>query len=306
MAGNLNVAWIHGAPDCSVSTDPTIQVHRFDANTFILRQSKCSEPGTPAHPGPSFEAPFIYLLIGKSRALLLDTGASESRALFPLASTVGNLLHDRAAALGGPTVPLLIAHSHSHGDHVSGDSQFLGEADRTIVPLGLAGVKSFFGLPQWPQGTATIDLGGRVLDVIPIPGHEPSHIAVYDRRTQLLLTGDTLYPGLLVVDDWVEYVGSIARLKAFVDDHPVSFVLGAHIEMTNQSGRWFGLRKLFQPGEHVLQLGTAHLTELHDALQAIGGHPRTDRHADFIIYPENQPMPPLQRDHGVLRDDRAM
>jgi hypothetical protein len=50
MTGDLNVRWIHGAPNCEDSTDPPIQVHRFDADAFILRQSKCSEPGTPSRP----------------------------------------------------------------------------------------------------------------------------------------------------------------------------------------------------------------------------------------------------------------
>jgi hydroxyacylglutathione hydrolase len=61
MAGNLNVVWIHGSPHCATATDPPIQVHTFDDTTFILRQSKCSEPGTAAQPAPSFEAPFLYL-----------------------------------------------------------------------------------------------------------------------------------------------------------------------------------------------------------------------------------------------------
>jgi len=290
MAGNLNVTWIHGAPNCATTTDPPIQVHRFDADTFILRQSKCSEPGTPANPGPSFEAPFLYLLVGAARALLFDTGASHSPARFPIAVTVGKLLH--AAALGKPPVPLLIAHSHSHGDHVAGDSQFHGLSNTTVVPPGLASVKAFFALPDWPDGVATIDLGNRTLDVIPIPGHEPSHLAVYDRNTQLLLTGDTLYPGLLVVEDWPSYVRSVARLKAFADARPISFILGAHIEMKNQPKQWFGLGTLFQPNEHVLQLEKSHLVELHDALTALGTNPRTQRHADFIIYPADQPLPP--------------
>jgi hypothetical protein len=63
--------------------------------------------------------------------------------------------------------------------------------------------------------------------------------------------------------------------------------------MTNQAGRWFGLGALFQPGEHGLQLKKHHLVELNDALQLVGTHPRTDRHADFIIWPPNKPMPAL-------------
>jgi hypothetical protein len=102
-----------------------------------------------------------------------------------------------------------------------------------------------------------------------------------------------MYPGLLVVEEWPEYVRSVARLKNFVVANPVSFILGSHIEMTNQPGIWFGLPAFFQPSEHVLQLGRRHLLELHDALQAIGDNPRTDRHADFIIYPAGEPLPPL-------------
>jgi glyoxylase-like metal-dependent hydrolase (beta-lactamase superfamily II) len=294
MADNLNVTWIHGSPDCSRNSDPPIQVHHFNQDTIILRQSKCSEPGSPGQTGPSFEAPFMYLLIGANRALLLDTGASQSPALFPIASTVDKLLRDHAATLGRPSIPLLIAHSHSHGDHFAGDTQFRGRAKTTIVPPRLDNVKAFFGLPRWPDGTATIDLGNRVLDVIPTPGHEESHIALYDRKTKLLLTGDVLYAGLLVVEDWPEYVRSVARLKTFVTANPVSFILGSHIEMTKQPGNWFGLPAFFQPDEHVLQLEQRHLLELHNTLKVIGTHPRTDRHADFIIYPEGQPLPPLR------------
>jgi glyoxylase-like metal-dependent hydrolase (beta-lactamase superfamily II) len=293
MAGDLNVTWIHGAPDCSQTTDPPLQVHRYDADTFILRQSKCSEPGTPADPGPSFEAPFLYLLVGKTRALLLDTGASSSPTIFPLAVTVRRLLAEHASAAGTSPVPLVAAHTHSHGDHCAGDGQFHGAADTTVVPLGVAGVRAFFGLPQWPEGRAEFDLGGRVLDVLPIPGHEPSHVALYDRATGLLLTGDTLYPGLLVVNDWAAYVASAARLKTFAATHPVTFVLGGHVEMTNQPGHWFGLGTLFQPGEHVLQLGPQHLDEWAAAVQRLANHPQTDRHGDFIIWPSDRPMPAL-------------
>ena len=291
MAGNLNVTWIHGSPNCATTADPPIQVHQYDSDTFILRQSKCSEPGTTDNRGPSFEAPFLYLLIGRGKAFLLDTGASQSPTVFPLASTVERLLHDYSAKLGIPAVPLVIAHSHSHGDHIAGDAQFFGLPNTTVVAPDLFSVKAFFGLTQWPMGSATLDLGDRILDILPIPGHEESHIAVYDRNTNLLLTGDSLYPGLLVVNDWTAYVTSIARLSRFVDTHPLSFVLGAHIEMKDRPGRWFELGTLFQPGEHKLQLETSHLRELNGALQTIGAHARTDVHADFVIWPWNQPLP---------------
>jgi glyoxylase-like metal-dependent hydrolase (beta-lactamase superfamily II) len=293
MAGDLNVIWIHGSTDCGHTTDPPIQVHRFDSDTFILRQSKCSEPGTPASLGPSFEAPFLYLLFGDSKCLLLDSGASRSPAVFPIASTIDALLTSHAAAAGKPRVPLVVAHSHSHKDHVEGDTQLRALPDTTVVPLGVAGVQTFFGIARWPKDAATFDLGGRMLDILPIPGHEESHIAVYDRRTGSLLTGDTLYPGLLVVDNWAAYGRSAQRLGAFARANTVALVLGAHIEMTNRPGSWFGLGALFQPGEHVLQLESRHLDEWVSAVAALGSHPHVDRHDDFIIFPDTEPFPSL-------------
>ena len=132
-----------------------------------------------------------------------------------------------------------------------------------------------------------------MLDILPIPGHDDSHIAVYDRRTGSLLTGDTLYPGLLVVNDWAAYGRSAARLRAFAQANPVTLILGGHVEMTDRPGRWFGLGALFQPGEHVLQLEQRHLLEWSAAVAALGGHPRTKRHDDFIIFPANDRLPSL-------------
>jgi len=288
-----NVVWIHGAPDCALSTDPPIQVHGLSDDTFIMRQSKCSEPGTPDQPGPSFEAPFIYLLIGRSSALLLDTGASESPAIFPLASTVSLLLSNHAAAHGLPPVKLWVAHSHGHHDHSAGDGQFAGRPNTVVVRPGFEPLLKAFGVAASPNGTAALDLGGRVIDVLPIPGHHDTHIALYDRNTQILLTGDTVYPGLLVVNNWQAYRKSISTLTSFAEANPVSFVLGGHVEMTDRPGEWFGLGAHFQPGEHRLQLSHSHLKELDADLHAIGSTPRTSRHADFIIYAAGLPLPSL-------------
>ena len=57
----------------------------------------------------------------------------------------------------------------------------------------MAAVSGCFGITNWPNQIAQYDLGGRVLDVVPLPGHEEAHIAVFDRDRGLLLTGDTLY-----------------------------------------------------------------------------------------------------------------
>jgi hydroxyacylglutathione hydrolase len=130
-----------------------------------------------------------------------------------------------------------------------------------------------------------VDLGGRVLTVIPTPGHEDHHICVYDSATRILLSGDTLYPGKLVIHDWPAYRESATRLAAFARDHALSYVLGAHIELKNTPGELYEIGTTYQPHEHVLQLGQSHLQEWAAACASMGSRPRIAVHDDFILWP---------------------
>jgi glyoxylase-like metal-dependent hydrolase (beta-lactamase superfamily II) len=243
-----------------------LQLHAYNATTYILRQDKCR----------TFEAPFVYLLLGARTALLLDTGATNS---------VG--LRDAVLPLAGAR-SLLVAHTHAHADHVASDNRFRGQASTTVIGTSLAAVQQAFGLDPWPSDTAELDLGGRVLDVLAIPGHEQTHIALYDRETGLLFSGDTLYPGLLFIEDWTTYRASVRRLAEFVATHPVSHVLGAHIEMTSTPGVSYPYRTTYQPNEHVLELDAAHVLELDTALTALGVAPPPGQVAldHFVIVPQ--------------------
>src|SRR5215469_15290593 len=79
---DLAVAWIHGSEAAKYNTDPDIQVHACDEHTYILRQNKAVH----------YEAPFMFLLFGRHRAVLLDTGATENPRFFPLRQTVDEIV----------------------------------------------------------------------------------------------------------------------------------------------------------------------------------------------------------------------
>ena len=121
--GTLDVHWNEGAADCSKTPQPPLQVHRYNAQTYILRESPCA----------TFEAPFMYLLLGSTRALLIDTGDVADASQVPLAQTVMALLPGQAAA----KMPLLVVHTHGHLDHRRGDSQFQSLPGVQIVPADL-------------------------------------------------------------------------------------------------------------------------------------------------------------------------
>jgi hydroxyacylglutathione hydrolase len=183
-----------------------------------------------------------------------------------------------------------VAHSHGHGDHVAADAQFAGRAGTTVVPKDVDAVRLFFGFGEdWPDRTACFDPGGRVLEVLGSPGHHKAAITVYDPRTGILLTGDTVYPGRLYVSDFAAFQATMDRLAAFAAARPVTHVLGCHIEMTGQPGRDFPIGATYQPGERALQMTTAQLTAVRDAAGSVAGRRGVHRSDDFIIY--NEPRP---------------
>jgi glyoxylase-like metal-dependent hydrolase (beta-lactamase superfamily II) len=269
-AGAFPKEWIQGGPDCG--QEPAIQVHRYDDDTFILRQSLCT----------SAEGPFLYLLFGEDRALLEDTGDNASVPI-PLVDTVKEIIRDRLAATGRDSIELVVVNSHAHGDHVAGNKK-LAQAGAKVVGFTSDEISAFFGIEDWPNGSAAFDLGGRVVDVLPIPGHEDNHIALYDRSRGLLLTGDTLYPGRLFIDDFGTYVSSIRKLAEFTANRPTCHVLGTHIEMSTKAGEQFPPGSTHHPKEHALRLGREHIVELLGALEKMTT-PRRETHDDFVIFP---------------------
>ena len=267
--GTLPPQWITGGPDCS--SVPKWQVHAYNPDLYILRESGCT----------NYEKPFLYLFFGQERALLQDTGAGETDVAEIVSQTVAKWCRRN----NRQSVPLIVAHSHGHDDHTAGDAQFAGKPEVTVIPLSVDGIQKAFGIRNWPGDIGGIDLGGRVLDVIPIPGHDPLSIAFYDRRTGILLTGDTLYPGRLYVHDLPAFRASIQRLVDFTQDKLVAHVLGCHVEQSGTPFLDYPIGTKYQPEEHMLELSHGNLVELNEALKAMGSRPVRYALRDFTIWP---------------------
>jgi glyoxylase-like metal-dependent hydrolase (beta-lactamase superfamily II) len=277
-------------------------VHRHDEHTVVLRQSKVL----------TYEAPFLYLLFGDDRALLLDTGATEDPGLFPLRATVDALIDDwldRHPRRGAEPYGLVVAHSHGHNDHVAGDGQFAGRPATTVVGRDADAVREYFGFGPggvpWPTAIAELELGDRRLEVLATPGHHESAITLYDPRTGFLLTGDTVLPGRLYIDDAPAFAASLDRMVDFARHRKITQVLGAHVEMTRRDGRDYPIGARHQPREAPLALAPERLTAVREAVREAAGRSGVFRHRDFVLYVE-----PSERDMARLlrrgnRRDRA-
>ena len=274
--GTLPRSWIVSGPTCSEV--PEFQVHEYNPDFYILRQSGCTH----------HEKPFIYLIFGEETALLLDTGAGIEDTLTdtPIdpVGAVDAVIAQWLFRDGRESIPLVVAHLHSHGDHTAGDADFAARPDTTLVVSDVAVMSEFFGISDWPNQVVEYDLGERIIDVISIPGHDVNSMAYYDRRTGLLLTGDSLYPGRVYVNgDPKVFAASNQRLVDFALTHPVTHILGTHIEQTRTPFVDYVVGTSYQPDEHVLELGLGHLLELNEALKAMGDSFTPTRFADFSV-----------------------
>jgi glyoxylase-like metal-dependent hydrolase (beta-lactamase superfamily II) len=209
-----------------------------------------------------FQEVISYLVLGEREALLFDTGMG----IGPIARVVKELT----------SLPVTVLNSHTHFDHVGGNADF----ERVLAldtPYTRANLRGFppaslrgevadealcRGLPPGFEAAAyhtrawtaarfvadghRVDLGGRVLEVLHVPGHTPDAVALLDRAAGLLFTGDTFYEGpiwLFVPEtDLAAYARSVARLTALVPG--LTRLLPAH----NAAGA---------PPERLLSVGPA-------------------------------------------------
>lgn len=159
-------------------------------------------PYTAAEISPgvwSIEQDFVrsYLIIGRKRALLIDTC-------------------DADADLPGITaqitpLPVMVVQTHCDQDHIGSSHRFpqIYMHPSEFSLLRETGPASLSPLPV--REGEIIDLGNRLLEVILIPGHTPGSIALLDSQERLLFSGDS------VKDDIVYMFGPGRDLAAYID-----------------------------------------------------------------------------------------
>lgn len=195
------------------------------------------------HVHPWFRAN-LWHIRGRDLDLVIDTG----NGIASLRAAMAELL-DR---------PILAVATHGHVDHAGGHHEF---AERAIHPAEAAALEGdeAANLAPYLRGHAApltavptdgwsleaftvkaapatrllaegdrIDLGGRAVTVLHLPGHSPGSIGLLDEAAGLLFSGDAIYDGELLDDlphsDVAAYEATMLRLKAL----PVARVHGGH------------------------------------------------------------------------------
>jgi glyoxylase-like metal-dependent hydrolase (beta-lactamase superfamily II) len=154
----------------------------------------------------------VYILIDGSKALMIDSGD-------------GSNFEEIEEALDGLELAQVIL-THGHWDHIGGmrhvkKKGLLHRADLHIVD----DLNSCFpGFSKAPHNLSeltskSISFGVFELEVVRTPGHTPGSVCLFDRKSRILFSGDTLFAGGffgrtdLIGGDERELMKSLERIK---------------------------------------------------------------------------------------------
>ncbi len=158
-------------------------------------------PGYNPGPGdmPGFGRVIVTLVLGEDKALLFDTGYSHYD------------VKSYAETLTG--LPMTVVLSHGHIDHVGGNRLFnevwikaedvplMRQSEKLQPELWCDAVKKAdinYKVNLLEDGQI-FDLGGRQVEVVPIPGHTSGCIGLLDHKTNILLSGDAILKRVLLI-----------------------------------------------------------------------------------------------------------
>ncbi|MCL2187853.1 MAG: MBL fold metallo-hydrolase [Defluviitaleaceae bacterium] len=140
---------------------------------------------------------YCYLLVGTEKALLIDTAYGE-----------GDL---RRFVEEITDKPVIVANTHGHFDHTGGNpwwkeaymsAEAAKDAKRAFSPEMQTRLESM-PYPDYKiniiDENTTFDLGGRTVQVVPIPAHHGGSVAFIDSASRYLFTGDELEAGQVLM-----------------------------------------------------------------------------------------------------------
>ena len=152
----------------------------------------------------------FFLLCGTDKAALIDTGMN-----MPNAKALAEELTD---------LPIILINTHADPDHISGNSAF---GEFYMSPAEEDNYRHNGGkgkLIPVKEGDI-INLGGRTLKIIDIPGHTPGSIAILDEEYRVLISGDSVEDGNIFmfgpyrnIDNYIDSLRHLAEYDGQYDE----------------------------------------------------------------------------------------
>lgn len=149
----------------------------------------------------------FFLLAGKEKALLIDSGMQVHNA--------------KEIAEGLVNLPIELLNTHGDMDHVGSNDEFASFYMNPAEASNYYNTNKKSGTIIPVTDGDVIDLGGRELEIITLPGHTPGSIAVLDKKNRVLISGDPIQDGDIfmfgVQREMHAYLLSLKKLEKFND-----------------------------------------------------------------------------------------
>ena len=158
----------------------------------------------------------MYLIVGKKSALLIDL--SNRLTMDNAVESLRKLVYDRIG-----DKQLYITITHNHGDH-TGMMEAFRDDERALFWIPAADFSRGGNFPEgrtekFAEG-ASIDLGGKVLNTITIPGHTVGSTLYFLEGSPVCFTGDAIGSGhgvwIFNQDAFYNYVSAVPHLIAWI------------------------------------------------------------------------------------------
>ncbi len=146
----------------------------------------------------------FFLLAGTNKALLIDSGMQIHNAK----EIAGQLV----------SLPVELLNTHGDRDHVGSNDEFESFYMHPAEASNYYNTQKKKGNFVPVENGDVIDLGGRRLEIISIPGHTPGSVAILDVDNRVLYGGDTVQDGTIfmfgVQREFHAYLHSLKKLEA--------------------------------------------------------------------------------------------
>lgn len=197
----------------------------IEPNVYHIQDFNSQNPAGEAYDADGRQTHFnncsdIYLIVGKSKALLIDL-SNKIRWADNAAESLRSIVAERAKGK-----QLIVTFTHNHGDHTG-----MWDAYRNDPEVAFAFPRADFQrllteeeAQKWPlyDEGFEFDLGGLKVQTIAVPGHTPGSTVFYLKGHNLMFTGDAIGSGhgvwIFNRDAFYNYVSAVYHLVAFIED----------------------------------------------------------------------------------------
>ena len=143
----------------------------------------------------------FYIVEGEERAAIIDTGCTHGRKIVPLIRQYTQK-------------PLLLIITHAHSDHIYHMDEFDEiymnhrefELPDAFLQMMMEDKQLNLRQAKDIRTGDVIDLGGKTLETLEVPGHTPGSIVLWENQSNCLFTGDAIGSGN---DVWMQWPSAL-------------------------------------------------------------------------------------------------